>query len=269
MSPRGRDRDRDRGRDRRPPKAAGGRPGRPRPGEGPPPREPTPILYGRNPIHEALRAGRRPVRRVWATAGAAKERWLEGLPLQVVEADEVTARAGTDAHQGLVAEVGPYPYADEASLLAGESPLIVVLDEVQDPQNVGAIARSAECAGAAGLVLPRHRSAEVTPAVAKASAGAVEHLPIAQVRNVADFLADAKAAGLWVYGAAADGVPYDQPDYAGGSVLVMGAEGKGLRPRVRSACDQLVALPLRGRMESLNVSAAAAVLLYAISPAPA
>jgi 23S rRNA (guanosine2251-2'-O)-methyltransferase len=229
----------------------------------------TPILYGRNPIHEALRAGRRPVHRVWATAGAAKERWLEGVPLQIVEAHDVAERAGTDAHQGLVAEVGRYPYADEASLLREESPLLVVLDEVQDPQNVGAIARSAECAGAAGLVLPRHRSAEVTPAVAKASAGAVEHLPIAQVRNVADFLADAKAAGLWVYGAAADGVPYDQPGHGPTrpAVLVMGAEGKGLRPRVRSACDQLVALPLRGRMESLNVSAAAAVLLYAISAA--
>jgi 23S rRNA (guanosine2251-2'-O)-methyltransferase len=234
-----------------------------------PPRKPErpPLLYGRNPVHEALRAGRRPVRQVWATAGAAREPWLEGVPVRIVDAAEIAERAGSDAHQGIVADAGPYPYADEAQLLAAPSPLIVALDEVQDPQNVGAIARSAECAGATGLVLPRHRSAEVTPAVAKASAGAVEHLPIAQVRNVADFLADAKAAGLWVYGAAADGVPYDQPQYGGGTVLVMGAEGKGLRPRVRASCDQLVALPLRGRMESLNVSAAAAVLLYAISPA--
>jgi 23S rRNA (guanosine2251-2'-O)-methyltransferase len=253
-----RDRDRDRARAPRPDRDRDARP----PGR--------PLLYGRNPIHEALRAGRRPVQRVWATAGAAKEPWLQGVPVSVVDAAEVTSRAGTDAHQGLVAEVGPYPYADDAALLApagDRAPLLVVLDEVQDPQNVGAIARTAECAGATGLVLPRHRSAEVTAAVAKASAGAVEHLPIAQVRNVADFLADAKAGGLWVYGAAADGVPYDQPDYGGGTVLVMGAEGKGLRPRVRTACDQLVALPLRGRMESLNVSAAAAVLLYAISPA--
>jgi 23S rRNA (guanosine2251-2'-O)-methyltransferase len=228
------------------------------------------LLYGRNPIHEALRAGRRPVRQVWATAGAAREPWLRGVRVEIVEADEIAQRAGTDAHQGLAADAGPYPYADEGALLAapeGRAPLLVVLDEVQDPQNVGAIARTAECAGATGLVLPRHRSAEVTPAVCKASAGAVEHLPIAQVRNIADFLADAKGAGLWVYGAAADGVPYDRPDYGGGTVLVMGAESKGLRPRVRAACDELVALPLRGRMESLNVSAAAAVLLYAISPA--
>jgi 23S rRNA (guanosine2251-2'-O)-methyltransferase len=229
------------------------------PGEG--------LLYGRNPIHEALRAGRRPVHQVWATASAATEPWLEGVPVQRAEGREIAERTGTDAHQGMCALAAPYPYVDEASLLGAARPLIVALDEVQDPQNLGAIARSAECAGATGLVIPRHRSAEVTPAVAKASAGAVEHLPIAQVRNLADFLAEAQAAGCWAYGAAADGVPYTQPDYGGGVVLVMGAEGKGLRPRVREACDQLVAIPLRGRMESLNVSAAAAVLLYAISGA--
>ena len=137
-----------------------------------------------------------------------------------------------------------------------------MLDEIQDPQNLGAIARTAECAGATGLVIPERRSAEVTPAACKASAGAVEHLPIAQVRNVADSLADAKAAGCWVYGAAADGVDHLGPDYRGGCVLVLGAEGRGLRPRVRSACDEVVALPLRGQIDSLNVSAAAAVLIY-------
>jgi 23S rRNA (guanosine2251-2'-O)-methyltransferase len=239
-----------------------------RPGRGGPH---APVIYGRNPIHEALRAGRRPVRRVWATAAAAREPWLAGVPVEVVDASAVAERAGTEAHQGMVADVGPYPYVDDAALLTADRPLLVVLDEVQDPQNVGAIARTAECAGATGLVLPRHRSAEVTAAVCKASAGAVEHLPIAQVRNVADFLAGAKEAGLWVYGAAADGRPYQQVDFGGGrgAALVLGAEGKGLRPRVQGACDELVALPLRGQMESLNVSAAAAVLLYAIFPASA
>ena len=114
-------------------------------------------------------------------------------------------------------------------------------------------------------MIPERRSAEVTPAVCKASAGAVEHLPIARVRNLADFLAAAKDAGCWCYGAAAEGAePYLQPDYSGGCVLVLGAEGRGLRPRVAAACDELVALPLRGRVESLNVSAAAAALLYGI-----
>jgi 23S rRNA (guanosine2251-2'-O)-methyltransferase len=135
---------------------------------------------------------------------------------------------------------------------------------VQDPRNLGAICRVAECAGAAGVVIPERRSAEVTPVVCKASAGAVEHLPVARVRNVADWLRDAKESGAWVYGASADGIPYAQPDYAGRVVLVLGSEGRGLRPRVAGACDELVALPMRGRIESLNVSAAAAALIYGI-----
>jgi 23S rRNA (guanosine2251-2'-O)-methyltransferase len=222
------------------------------------------VVYGRNPVHEVLRAGRRRVKRVWATEATAREPWLNAVKVIVTDADEITERAGSDAHQGIVASVEPYPYADAADLLAVERPLIVALDEVQDPQNLGAIARSAECAGATGLVIPERRAAEVTAAAAKASAGAVEHLPIARVRNLADFLVEAKEAGTWVYGAegAASATPYDKAGYDGGVVLVMGAEGKGLRPRVRSSCDVLVALPLHGSIESLNVSAAAAVLLY-------
>jgi 23S rRNA (guanosine2251-2'-O)-methyltransferase len=174
-------------------------------------------------------------------------------------------RSGSHEHQGVCAEVAAYEYADPDALLAAEAPLIVALDEVQDPQNLGTICRTAECAGATGVVLPRRRAADVTPAVCKASAGAVEHLPVAQVRNLADFLADAKQAGCWVYGAQAGAdTAYDAPDYSGGVVCVLGAEGRGLRPRVAAACDALVSLPLRGRIESLNVGAAAAVLLYEI-----
>jgi 23S rRNA (guanosine2251-2'-O)-methyltransferase len=204
------------------------------------------------------------VRRVWATEAAAKEDWGFAR-LEVVPGEEVAERSGTDAHQGVCALVDPYPYADAAVLLAGPDPVLVALDEVTDPQNLGAVCRSAECAGATGVVVPERRSAEVTPAVCKASAGAVEHLPVARVRNLADFLADAKAAGCWCYGAAAGATTaYDAPDYRGGVVLVLGAEGRGLRPRVAKACDDLVALPLRGRIGSLNVSATAAVLLYEI-----
>lgn len=223
------------------------------------------ILYGRNPIREALRARRRPVRRVWATRGAAAEPWLRDAEVHEATAKEIAARAGSDAHQGLCAEVGPYPYADDADLLARPDPLLVALDELQDPQNLGAICRTAECVGADGVIIGERRSAEVTPAVCKASAGAVEHLAIARARNVADFLADAKAAGCWCYGAAADAAAsYLRPDYRGGCVLVIGAEGRGLRPRVAGACDELVALPMRGELQSLNASAAAAALLYAI-----
>ena len=163
------------------------------------------MLYGRNAVHEALRAQKRRIRAVWATDSAMREPWLAGGPGK--------------------------PNAERAT----------------------------------GVVIPERRSAEVTPAACKASAGAVEHLQIARVRNIADFLGEAKERGVWCYGAAMAGaVPWTQPDYSGGVALVMGAEGKGLRPRVQAACDQLVALPLRGRIDSLNVSAAAAALMYEV-----
>jgi 23S rRNA (guanosine2251-2'-O)-methyltransferase len=222
------------------------------------------IVYGRNPVREALR-GPRTVKRVWATRNAAREDWLPRA-VTVVPSEEVERLCGSDAHQGVCADVSAFVYADGAELLRSRTePLLVVLDQVQDPQNLGSICRSAECAGFDGIVLPERRSAEVTPAVCKASAGAVEHISVAQVRNLADFLADAKAAGLWCYGADADGeMAYDQVRWGGGGVvLVLGSEGRGLRPRVAGACDALVSLPIRGRIESLGVSAAAAVLLYA------
>jgi 23S rRNA (guanosine2251-2'-O)-methyltransferase len=204
------------------------------------------------------------VRRVWATEAAAREDWRPAR-VTVATADEVAERCGSQEHQGVCALADPYPYADAAELLRAPDPLLVALDEVTDPHNLGAVCRSAECAGATGVVIPERRAAEVTPAVCKAAAGAVEHLPVARVRNLADFLADAKAAGCWCYGAAGEArTPYDRPDYSGGVVIVLGAEGRGLRPRVARACDDLVALPVRGRVASLNVSAAAAVLLYTI-----
>ena len=231
------------------------------------------IVYGRNPVHEALR-GRRAgqVKELWATTGAAREDWLGGRELRIATAGEIEQRCGSPAHQGVCADAGPYRYAGAEQILARERPLIVVLDQVQDPQNLGSIARTAECAGADGVVIAERRSAEVTPAVCKASAGAVEHLAIAQVRNVADFIIDARDAGCWSYGAAAAGggrerapVPYDRPDYGGsGVLLVLGSEGHGLRPRVAGACDELIALPMRGKLDSLGVSAAAAALLYEI-----
>jgi 23S rRNA (guanosine2251-2'-O)-methyltransferase len=224
------------------------------------------IIYGRNPVHEAIR-GPRTVRRVWGTRHALREPWL--APLSAistgVEADELERLCGSPDHQGVCAEVDPFRYASADELLALRQPFIVALDQVQDPQNLGAIARSAECAGASGLVLPERRSAEVTPAVCKASAGAVEHLPVAKVRNLADFLADAKRADLWCYGADQEGAEtYTAVDYGERLVLVLGSEGKGLRPRVAGACDALVSIPLRGRIASLSVSAAAAVLLFEV-----
>jgi 23S rRNA (guanosine2251-2'-O)-methyltransferase len=220
------------------------------------------IVYGRNAVHEALR-GRRKVFRVWATKGAAREPWLKDPVL--ASGDELAELCGSPDHQGVCAEVEDYRYADPGSLLAADDAIVVALDEVQDPRNLGAVCRVAECAGAAGVVIGERRSAEVTPVVCKASAGAVEHLPVARVRNLADYLAEAQQAGAWVYGASAsDAVPYDRPDYRGRVVVVLGSEGRGLRPRVREACDQLIALPLLGKLDSLNVSAAASAVVYGI-----
>lgn len=225
------------------------------------------IIYGRNPVREALR-GRRAVERVWATEKARRsEGWLAAAPaVQAADAAAVEERAGSPDHQGVCAEVAAYPYAGADALLDDDEALVVVLDEIHDPHNLGAVCRVAESVGAAGVVIPQRRSAEVTAAAAKASAGAVEHLPVARVRNVADWLAKAKERGAWVYGAAAGpgSVSYAEPDYGGRVVLVMGSEGRGLRPRVAAACDQLVSLPQLGRLESLNVSTAAAALMYGI-----
>ncbi|MGI9081125.1 MAG: 23S rRNA (guanosine(2251)-2'-O)-methyltransferase RlmB [Thermoleophilaceae bacterium] len=223
------------------------------------------ILYGRNPVREALR-GRRGAERVWATAGAAREEWLPAGRVERVEGGELERLCGSSEHQGVCAETGPYPYADSTRLLEADDALVLCLDQIQDPHNLGAVCRVAESAGAAGVVIPTRRAAEVTPATCKASAGAVEHLAVARVPNVADWLAAAKQEEAWVYGASAspEAVPYERPDYRGKVVLVLGSEGRGLRPRVAAACDALVALPQRGRVGSLNVSTAAAALVYGI-----
>jgi 23S rRNA (guanosine2251-2'-O)-methyltransferase len=206
------------------------------------------LIYGKRPVAEAER-GRRGVRRVWRAPETPPQ--------------ELERLAGSADHQGVVAAVDPYPYADAEQLLGVPGALIIVLDQVQDPRNLGAVARSAEAAGAAGLVIPERRSAEVTAVACKASAGAVEHLAVAKVRNLSDWLGEAKRAGYWIWGADAEAAdaPW-QVDLSGPTVLVLGGEGKGLRPRVASACDGLIALPQRGKVGSLNVSAAATALLF-------
>jgi 23S rRNA (guanosine2251-2'-O)-methyltransferase len=224
----------------------------------------TDLVYGRRAVREALR-GRREVIEVWATERAVKsEPWLEETRARLKAERELTERADTRDHQGVLALVEPYRYADAYELAAAERPLLAVLDRVTDPRNLGAVARSADGAGATGIVVPAHGSAIVTPAVARASAGAVEHLPIAVVTNLARYLEEVKGGNLWIYGAAGDeGVPSMwETDLSGGVALVLGAEGKGLRPLVRRTCDALVSVPLAGAVESLNVSVAAAVLLY-------
>lgn len=206
------------------------------------------FIYGRRPVAEAER-GRRRVHRVWRAPETP--------------AQELERLGGSPDHQGVVAEVDPYPYGDPVAMLRREGSLLVALDQVQDPRNLGAVCRSAEFAGATGLVVPERRSAAVTAVTCKTSAGAVEHLEVAHVRNLADWLAAAKSAGFWIWGADAEAeqAPW-KVDLKGSTVIVLGGEGKGLRPRVASSCDGFVALPQRGQVESLNVSAAATALLF-------
>jgi 23S rRNA (guanosine2251-2'-O)-methyltransferase len=221
------------------------------------------LVYGRRPVHEALR-GRREVVEVLATERAvAAEPWLAETRPRLRPERDLSELVGTRDHQGVVARVEPYRYADAYELAAVDRPLLAVLDKVTDPRNLGAVCRSAEGAGATGVVVPAHGSAVVTPAVARASAGAIEHLPIAVVTNLARYLEEVKGPELWVYGAAGEaGASMWDTDLTGGVALVLGAEGKGLRPLVRRTCDALVSIPLAGRVESLNVSVAAAVLLF-------
>jgi 23S rRNA (guanosine2251-2'-O)-methyltransferase len=222
-------------------------------------------VYGRRAVREALR-GPREVLELWATERALNgERWLREASLRVhVKPDRaLTEAAGTRDHQGALAWCEPYRYADGYELAAVERPLVVCLDQVTDPRNLGAVCRSAEGAGATGVVVPAHGAARVTGAVCRASAGAVEHLAVAVVTNLARYLAEVKGPHLWTWlGEARAETPIWDADLAGGVALVLGAEGKGVRPLVRRTCDAAVAIPLAGRVDSLNVSVAAALLLY-------
>jgi 23S rRNA (guanosine2251-2'-O)-methyltransferase len=222
------------------------------------------LVYGRNTVREALR-GRRAVLELWASERAAATLdWLaEGARVQVRRERELTEAAGSPDHQGVVAWCEPYRYADAWALAAGSTPFVVCLDQVTDPHNLGAVVRSAAAAGASGVVVPAHGSVRVTPAVARASAGAVEHLPVAVVPNLARYITDVKGPALWAYAAAADGgATIWETDLAGGVLFVFGSEGKGVRPLVRRACDATVGIPMVGQVESLNVGVAAAVTMF-------
>ncbi len=233
------------------------------------------MIEGRNAVTEALRAGRA-VDKLYIAKGDT-DRTLSRLAAQarkagtvVVEADrrKLDAMSTTGAHQGVIAVAAAAEYATVEDLLAlaeerGEAPLVVVCDEISDPHNLGAIIRTAECAGAHGVIIPKRRSAGLTAVVAKTSAGAVSYLPVARVPNIPQLLKELKERGLWVFGTAAEGAaPLYQTDLRGPAAVVIGSEGEGMSRLVREGCDFLVSIPMRGRISSLNASAAAAILLY-------
>ena len=225
------------------------------------------LVYGRRPVREVARAGRRAILELLVTERAlGAEPWLReisGVRMQVRPESALTAEAKTRDHQGVVAFCEPYGYADAWELAGGERPLIACLDQVTDPHNLGAICRSAEGAGATGVVVPEHHAARVTPAVCRASTGAVEHVRVAVVVNLARFLNETKRGDLWAWAAAGDAsTPLWSTDFTTGTFLVFGSEGRGIRPGVRRACDDAFTIPLGGHIESLNVSVAAGVALF-------
>jgi 23S rRNA (guanosine2251-2'-O)-methyltransferase len=235
------------------------------------------VVYGMNPVRELLRAGAEGLTELWLVEGGERPRAFadleriardHGAKVRAAPRPRLDRLAGVTQHQGIVAVVADYRYREVDDILAaareaGKPPLLVLLDGVEDPHNLGAVVRSAHALGADGVVIPRDRAASVTPSAAKASAGAVEHMAIARVTNLVRTIEDLKEAGIWTVAAVPDGEKdLASVDLRGPTALVIGGEGQGVRPLVRKSCDHAARIPMAGRVGSLNASAAAAIALY-------
>ncbi len=221
------------------------------------------IIYGVRPVVEALKGRRRRVIEVLDASNNAEVRAVVGrVPVKNVSRDRVDELARGGVHQGVVARVESYPYSSLEEVLAVSRPLVLVLDGVTDPRNLGAVLRAADGAGASGVVISKDKAAGVTAAAVKASAGASEHARVARVTNLRRAVDAMKSANVWVYAAEAGGTDYGKLDLAGPTAFVLGSEGRGVRRLVREACDGTVSVPMLGGVSSLNVSVAAAVLAY-------
>ena len=232
------------------------------------------VIAGRNPVSEALR-GSRPIDKIMVARGEksgavvgilAKAREKK-IPVKEVDRQKLDYLSGGAVHQGIIAFAAVKEYCAVEDIFAcaeerGEAPFIIVLDEVEDPHNLGAIIRTAECAGVHGVIVPKRRSAGLSYTVGKASAGAIEYMNVARVTNIAATIDDLKARGVWVYGADMNGTDYERCDFAGPCAIVIGNEGKGISRLVREKCDVIVSLPMKGRISSLNASVAAGILMY-------
>ncbi len=238
------------------------------------------LLYGRQGVREALRAGRRHFHDLYLARGLKQNEVVQEvlslakarkLPVQHVERGQLDAWVADANHQGVALRTGAYPYADVSTMLAraekqGEAPFLLLLDRVQDPQNLGSLFRAAEAFGVHGVILPKHRAAHITPAVVNASAGAVEHLPVATATNLVNEMKALKEAGLWIAGLEAreDAVDLHTVDLSGPLAVVVGSEGFGLSRLVAETCDWLVRLPMRGRINSLNAAVAGSIFLFQV-----
>ncbi len=224
------------------------------------------VVYGVRPVIEALRSPRREVFEV--LVASKEEKVLEaaeasGVKMERVSRDRIEKLAGGGVHQEVAARVGSYPYSGLGEILSAPDPLVLVLDGVTDPRNLGAVLRAADGAGVSGVVIPKDRAAGVTPAAVKAGAGASEHVRVARVTNLRRAIEEMKKSGVWVYAAEGEGgTVYSELDLSGPVALVLGSEGKGVRRLVRESCDGAVSIPMLGAVSSLNVSVAAAVLVY-------
>lgn len=237
------------------------------------------IIFGRNPVIEAMKSGREIEKLLILKNGEGSIKKIEGMakdlkiPIQYVEKqalDRLTAGpTGTGNHQGVVAHTSSYHYHEVEDLLSaaadkGEAPFLILLDSLEDPHNLGAILRTADGAGAHGVIIQKRRAVGLTDVVAKASAGAVEYVPVAKVANLVETIKKLQSAGLWIAASEMDGQVYDKANLTGPLALVVGGEGRGVSRLVRESCDFLVSIPMEGKISSLNASNAAAVLMYEV-----
>jgi 23S rRNA (guanosine2251-2'-O)-methyltransferase len=222
------------------------------------------IIYGKNAVLEAIRS-EKAINTVYVAKGC-KGFNLPGVVVKEVTAEKLNSLSEGNRHGGVIAELSAVEYSSVDEILASSpKPFVLILDEIEDPHNLGALIRTAEAAGVDGVIIPKRRSAAVTGAVYAASAGAVAHMKIARVTNLVDTIKTLKSHNIWVYGADMDGIPYSQADFSGGgTALVIGSEGRGLGRLVRESCDMIVSVPMRGKINSLNVSVCGGILMFAV-----
>ena len=233
------------------------------------------LIIGRNPVMEALKSGREIDKMLVAKDGEGSIKKIIGMAkeknlfYQFVEKTALDRIADGGVHQGVIAYISTYEYCDPEDLLEkahqkGEDPFLIILDGIEDPHNLGAIMRTADGAGAHGIIIPKRRAAGITDVVAKASAGAVEYVPVAKVSNIAQTIEKLKGKGVWIGACDMDGTEYDKADLKGSLALVIGAEGQGVSRLVKEKCDFILSIPMSGQISSLNASNAAAVLMYEV-----